>query len=113
MNAGTYSQLVVTSLPTVLFEPNGTTHNIVEGSIIQLYCSVESTTASFYWTKNESLVQPDVVHLRERTCNDSTTATSVLTIDGFLFSDTGTYQCNAVDGMTTGSGNTVTLAGMS
>ena len=109
---GTYSQLVVTSLPTVLFQPNGTTHNVVEGSVIQLYCSVESTTASFSWTKNESLVELDIVHIRERTCNDTTTSTSVLTIDGFQFSDTGTYKCHAVDGVATGSGNTVTLTGM-
>ena len=55
--------LQVTSLPSVLFESNGGLHNVVEGSVIQLYCSVESTTASFSWTKDGNLVVIDVPHL--------------------------------------------------
>ena len=73
------ADLQVTSLPSVLFHSNGGLHNVVEGSVIQLYCSVESTTASFTWTKDGNPVVIDVPHLRERTSNDSTTVTSVLT----------------------------------
>ena len=103
--------LQVTSLPSVLFQSNGGLHNVVEGSVIQLYCSVESTRASFSWTKDESPVIIDVPHLRERTSNDSTTTTSVLTVDNFQSTDTGTYQCSASDGMRTGNGANVTLNG--
>ena len=101
--------LQVTSLPSVLFESNGGIHNVVEGSVIQLYCSVESTTASFTWTKDGNQVLIDVPHLRERTSNDSTTTTSVLTVDNFQVNDTGTYKCSARDGMRTGNGANVTL----
>ena len=111
MNINLGLQLYVISLPSVLFQSNGGIHNVVEGSVIQLYCSVESTTASFSWTKDGSPVVIDVPHLRERTSNDSTTTTSVLTVDNFQSSDTGTYQCSASDGMRTGNGSSVTLNG--
>ena len=106
------TDLQVTSLPFVLFQSNGGIHNVVEGSVIQLYCSVESTTASFSWTKEGSPVVIDVPHLRERISNDSSTTTSVLTMDNFQSSDTGTYQCSARDGMKTGNGAYVTLNGI-
>ena len=105
------SQLTVTSLPAVIFEPNGGTHKVVEGSVIQLYCSVESTTATISWTKDGNSVMIDICHVRERTCSDSTSTTSVLTIEGFQSSDNGTYQCVAVDGTVSGVGNSVTLIG--
>ena len=84
---------------------------MVEGSVIQLYCSVESTAASFSWTKDGNPVIIDVPHLRERTFSDSTTTTSVLTVDNFQSSDTGTYQCLVSDGVRTGNGQSVTLSG--
>ena len=104
-----HADLQVTSLPSVLFHSNGGLHTVVEGSVIQLYCSVESTTASFSWTKDGNRVVIDVPHLQERTANDDTTTTSVLTVDNFQSSDTGTYQCSARDGMRTGNGASVTL----
>ena len=106
-----YAGLQVISLPSVLFQSNGGLHNVVEGSVIQLYCSVESITAAFFWTKDGSPVVIDVPHLRERTSNDSTTTTSVLTVDNFQSSDTGTYQCSARDGTRTENGENVTLIG--
>ena len=54
----------------------------------------------------------DVPHLRERTCNDSTTATLVLTVDNFQTSDDGIYQCMAMDGNTTGEGGSIELRGI-
>ena len=69
--------LVVTSLPAVLFQTNGGVHNISASSVIQLYCSVQSTTATFSWTKDGKPVVIDVPHLRERTYNNSRAATSV------------------------------------
>ena len=99
------------SLPAALFEYNGGVHNIVQGSVIQLYCSVESSTATFSWTKDVGPVIIDVPHLRERTCNDNNNTTSVLTIDGFHSGDNGTYQCLAMDGVNSGNGTDVTLTG--
>ena len=102
----------MTSLPAVFFEPpDGGTRKVVEGSVIQLYCSVESTTATFSWTRNADSVMIDISRMHERTCNDSTSTTSVLTIQGFQSSDNGTYQCLVVDRMMSGSGNPVTLVG--
>ena len=101
----------MTSLPSVLFQSNGGIHSVVEGSVIQLYCSVESTTASFSWTKDGSPVIIDVPHLRERTSNDNTITTSVLTVDNFQSTDSGTYQCSVSDGVRTGNGQNVTLNG--
>ena len=103
---------MVTSLPAVLFQTNGGVHNITAGSVIQLYCSVQSTTASFSWTKDGRPVVIDIPHLRERTCNDSTTAMSVLTVDNFQSSDSGAYQCMAIDGDSTAPGDTVELRGI-
>ena len=53
----------------------------------------------------------DVPHLRERTCNDSASATSVLTVDNFQSSDDGTYHCMAVNGNTIGEGGNTELRG--
>ena len=114
MHSGVKAQpLMVTSLPAILFQSNGGVHGVVRGSVIQLYCSVQSTTATFSWTKDGGPVVIDVPHLRERTCNDSTTTTSVLTLDNFQSSDNGTYQCMAAesDGGNTGRGDSVTLIG--
>ena len=82
--------------------------------MIQLYCEANSVAATFSWTKNGNPVVINVPHLRERNFNDSVSnvATSVLTIDGFYSSDNGTYQCTAMDGGSTESGNTTTLTGM-
>lgn len=99
------------SLPTVLFESNGGVHNVVEGSVIQLYCSVVSSTATVTWTKAGSPVVLDVPHIRERTFNKNTTILSVLTIDNFMSSDSGTYHCLATDGGHSTNGTAVTLNG--
>jgi hypothetical protein len=103
----------VTSLPVALFQANSGVHNVVEGTVIQLYCEANSISASFSWTKDGNPVVIDVPHLRERTTNDSSsTATSVLTIDNFQSSDDGMYQCTAMNNGTMASGSNVTLTGM-
>ena len=104
--------LLIKSLPAVLFQTNGGVQNVVAGSVVQLYCSVLSTTASFSWTKNGMPVVIDVPHLRERTCSDSITTTSVLTVDNFQTSDDGLFQCMAADGNTTGQGQSIELRGL-
>ena len=79
--------------------------------MIQLYCTVESTSVTFSWTKDGSPVVINVPHLFERTCNDSTTTKSALIIDGFQSSYNGTYQCMATDGQESCNGNIATLTG--
>ena len=102
----------MTSLPDALFQDNGGVHNVVNGSVIQLFCSVESLNVTFSWTKDGSPVVIDVPNLRERTCNDSTTTTSVLTIEDFQSNDNGTYQCMATNGQESGIGSSTTLTGI-
>ena len=104
--------MTVTSLPAALFQDNGGVHNVVEGSVIQLFCSVESLDVTFSWTKDGSPVVINVPNLRERTCNESTTTTSMLTIEGFQSNDNGTYQCIAKHGQESGIGNSTTLTGI-
>ena len=87
--------LNVISLPEALFQADGGMQNVVEGSVIQLFCSVESITAIFSWTKDGSHVVIDVPHLRQRTTRNDTTTTSMLTIDNFQSTDNGLYQCIA------------------
>lgn len=103
----------MTSLPAALFESNGGVHNIVQGSVIQLYCSVESNTAIFSWTKDGDQVVINVPHLCQRTCNDGNITTSILTIEDFQSGDNGTYQCLARNGVNSGNGSVVTLTGES
>ena len=107
-----FGQLTVTSLPATLFQDNGGVHNVVNGSVIQLFCSVESLNVTFSWTKDGSPVVINVPNLRERTCNDSTTTTSMLTIEDFQSNDNGTYQCMATNGQESGSGSSTTLSGI-
>ena len=106
------TQLTVTSLPAALFQENSGVHNVVAGSVIQLYCTVDSLNVTFTWTKDGSPVVINVPHLFERTYNDNTTTRSALIIDGFQSSDNGTYQCMAMDGQESCNGNTTTLTGL-
>ena len=102
----------MTSLPAALFQDNCGVHNVVEGSVIQLFCSVESLNVTFSWTKDGSPVVIDVPNLHERTCNDSTTTTSMLTIEDFQSSDNGTYQCMVTSRQESGIGRSTTLTGI-
>ena len=103
----------MTSRPDALFQVNDGIHNVVPGTVIQLYCEANSAAATFSWTKNGNPVVIDVPHLRNRTTNSSNTATSVLTIDNFRSSDDGVYQCTAIlNNGTMASGSNITLTGM-
>ena len=101
----------ITSLPESLFRASGGVHSVVEGSVIQLYCSAEPATATVSWTKDDVSVIFDVPHLRVRMSSNGTHNTSVLTLDNFRSGDNGMYQCHAMNGGVTESGSTVSLTG--
>ena len=103
----------MTSLPEVLFQADGGMQNVVEGSVIQLFCSIEFTRVTFSWTKDGRSVVINVPHLRERTTSNSNTTTSMLTIDNFQSTDNGLYQCLVQsDSGGFGIGETANLRGM-
>ncbi len=92
------SQLSITSLPTSLF--NNGARSVVEGSVIWLFCEVNSTANSLSatWSKDGAILEQDIPRIRLRTSNTSSSTTLLLVIDYVELSDAGFYQCNAMDG---------------
>ena len=101
----------MTSLPVVLF--NGGSQSIVEGSVIWLYCEVDSVSPSLRvtWNKDNVPLEQDVPHIRMRSSSITSSSTFLLVVDNFRSSDGGTYQCIAEDGVMAGNGSTLTLTG--
>ena len=101
----------MTSLPAMLF--NGGNQSIVEGSVIWLYCEVDSVSPSLRvtWNKDNVPLTQDVPHIRMRSSSTTSSTTFLLVVDNFQSSDDGTYQCTAEDGVTTGNGSTLILTG--
>ena len=101
----------MTSLPAVLF--NGGSQSIVEGSVIWLYCEVDSISPSLRvtWNKDNIPLTQDIPHIRTRSSSTTSSSSFLLVVDNFQSSDGGTYQCTAEDGAMTGNGSTLTLTG--
>ena len=101
----------MTSLPAVLF--NGGSQSIVEGSVIWLYCEVDSVSPSLRvtWKKDNVPLTQDVPHIRTRSSINTNSSTFLLVVDNFKSSDDGIYQCTAEDGAMTGNGFTLILTG--
>ena len=110
-NAAVQGQLTVTLLPAVLF--NGGSQSIVEGSVIWLYCEVDSVSPSLRvtWKKDNVPLTQGVPHIRMRSSNTTSSSSFLLVVDNFQSSDGGTYQCTAEDGMVKGNGSTLILTG--
>ena len=105
----------VTSLPDLLFNGSNPSRSIVEGSVIWLFCEVNSnsSTLSLMWNKDgESLVQ-DVPHIILRTYTTSSSTTLLLVLDNVVSSDAGLYQCAAQDGQITATGKALNITGYS
>ena len=85
----------------------------MEGSVLWLYCEVNSTSNSLSvsWSKDGGSLVQDVPHIRLRTSNSSSSTTLLLVLDNVVSSDAGVYQCTAQDGMDTASGNGLTVTG--
>jgi len=112
------SPVTVTTLPDILFLNNSGVHNIAPQSVIWLYCTVNSATAtpSITWTKDGVTLVNDPPHIRIRsTSNDvEMSTTSSLVVDNFgIADDDGSYVCQASDGTTTVSSSTLSLTGRS
>ena len=112
------AQLTVLTGPEALVSSSG---RVVEGSVIQIYCTVEDDTAvTFTWTLNGRSLLNDPPHIRIREDNHpersasllTGDSTSLLTVDNFRESDNGVYQCTAISGATSGNGTAITLTGM-
>ena len=112
------AQLTVLTGPEALVSSSG---RVVEGSVIQIYCTVKDDTAvTFTWTLNGSSLLNDPPHIPIREDNHpersasllTDDSTSLLTVDNFRESDNGVYQCTAISGATSGNGTAITLTGM-
>ena len=104
-------QLTVTSLPSSFF--SGSSTSVVEGSVIWLYCEVNSisSTLSVTWNKDGGQLVQDVPHIRLRTTDTSSSTTLLLVIDNVVSSDAGVYQCTAREGQDYVSGDNFTMTG--
>ena len=107
------ARLIVNPLPNVLFESNGGVHNVVERSVIWLYCTANSTAATITWTKDGVALVNDPPHIRIRSSSDGMSTTSSLVVDNFQASDNGSYVCQASDGTVTTNSSTLSLTGVS
>ena len=105
------AQLTVTPLPDILFQNNSGIHNIVEQSVIWLYCTANSVNATITWTKDGVTLVNDPAHIRIRSSSSGMSSTSSLVVDNFQTSDDGSYVCQARDGMTTVNSSTLSLTG--
>ena len=92
------AKLSVSSLPDLLLSEH---KSIVEGSVLWLYCEVNSisSTLSVTWNKDGGQLVQDVPHIRLRTSNTSFSSTFLLVIDNVVSSDAGVYQCTARVGL--------------
>ena len=114
VSIGVESQsLVVTSLPEDIF--SGGSETVVEGSVVWLYCQVNSTASTLRvtWSKDGASLVQDVPHIRMRNSSDDTSTTLLLVLDNLQASDSGVYQCTAQDGGETAMGTALTLTGLS
>ena len=102
--------MVVVSFPEVLF--NGEGQSFVEGSVVWLYCEVNSTasTLTMTWYKDGNALVQDVPHIITRRTNPST---FLLIVNELQVSDGGEYQCSALDEHSgdTGMGMVLPLTG--
>ena len=101
----------MTSLPDTLF--SGSSTSVVEGSVLWLYCEVNSTSTSLSvsWSKDGGSLVQDVPHIRLRTSTSPSSTTLLLVVDNVVSSDAGVYQCAAQDGLDTASGSSLNVAG--
>ena len=104
-------QLTITPLPDILFQNNSGVHNIVEQSVIWLYCTADSSNATITWTKDGVTLVNDPAHIRIRSSSSGMSTTSSLVVNNFRTSDNGNYVCQARDGIMTVNSSILSLTG--
>ena len=99
---------ITSSLPAAFFSASSAV-NIAVGSVLQLFCTADSSDAVFTWDRDGTVLTNDPPHIRIRSNSDINTVTSILTVDSFTTADNGAYQCsvgetaNATTQMLTGN----------
>ena len=87
----------------------------MEGSVIWLYCTgnSESATPTITWVKNGVTLRNDPPHILIRSSSNVTDmlTSSSLVVDNFGLADDGSYMCQASDGTATVSSSTLSLTG--
>jgi len=106
-------QLTVTTLPDILFLNNNGVHTVAPQSVIWLYCTADSATAtpSITWTKDGVTLVNNPPHIRIKSSNNTLlSTTSSLVVDNFgIADDDGSYVCQASDGTATRNSSTLSL----
>ena len=104
-------QFTVTSLPAALF--TGGSRTVVEGSVVWLYCEVNSTSSNLTvtWNRDSASLVQDVPHIRMRSSTSGTCTSFLLVVEDFQVSDSGSYQCAVQEGTNTVMGDMLTLTG--
>ena len=102
----------MTSLPAALF--NGGSQTVVEGSVVWLYCQVNSRTPTVRatWTKDSVQLVQDVPHIHMRSSQTDADTTFLLVVDTFQSSDSGVYQCIVQNAAMIGLGTALMLTGI-
>ena len=105
--------MAVTSYPDTLFL--GGSHTVLEGSVVWLYCEVNSiaSTLTVIWNRDNVLLVMDVPHITIRRYRNADSTTLILIFDSIETSDNGIYQCMAQDGAETAMGTAITFTGLS
>ena len=96
-----HGQVTVAVLPEILWGNASSgavgVHNILRGSVIQVFCTGTDTSGppDVVWIKNNVVLSNDPPQVRIRTSDDGDTRTSsMLTIENFDSADDGTYKCS-------------------
>ena len=106
------AQLSISSFPDFIFSASN--RGIVEGSVMWLFCEVNSvsSTLSVSWNKDGGCLIQDVPHIILRTSTTSSSTTLILVLDNVVSTDAGLYQCTAHDGLSTANGSALTMTGI-
>ena len=118
-HAAVCGQTTVAVLPDALWTGTSSgavgVHNILGGSVIQLFCTGTDTAGppNVMWIRNDVPLSNDPPEVRIRTSDDGATATSsVLTIEDFDSTDNGTYYCSVVGTSGSAASGALQLTGM-
>ena len=108
---GVQGQLTVNSYPKFFF--SGESRTVVEGSVVWLYCEINSNASSLrvVWNKDGTPLIQNVPHIRLRSSIDTNSSTLLLVLDDLHAPDSGAYQCRAQYEGNTAVGETLVLRG--